>query len=289
MKTTGWPERFPVDKILECLELDENSFSGLKWRNPLSAWVSPGQPAGSRNQGGWIIRIDNNSYKCDHIVLLMNGCYPEDGQVCTHADGDVFNNAIDNIRWVHRSDKLYRERISARIAGSSTAYQREFDNLNSIRDWFQIDPNSPTGLSWRKGRPRGRAGAPAGCLLSSTGEYRVTLDSLQYSVARLVLWLSGREPEPGQVVMHVNGQRADNSPTNLEWISRSELARRNGRSTSRNFKYVIRDGNRFVSRYRHLNDQGMRVTEYVGEFSSAAEAEEAAIKHQGLNPGRIIA
>lgn len=288
MSTRKWPKRFPADYILEHLELAPDSPSGLKWKKSPNAWVTIGQFAGTRVQGGWILRIEGYSYKCDHVILLMNGQYPQDGQVCTHIDGDAFNNDINNIQWVHRSDKAYRRRINFKIANASAAYERERDNLEVIREWLKVDPDSPTGLSWRKGKRKVNAGTAAGCLMPMTNEYRVTLDSVSYSVARLVLWLTGQPAKPGEVVVHLNGQRTDNSPMNLKWMHRSELARQNGISTSKAYRYVLLDSGRFVARYRYVDEQGIRVYVCVGEFDSAIEAEAAAIQHQIQNHGRIF-
>jgi hypothetical protein len=38
-----------------------------------------------------------------------------------------------------------------------TPYEKEMQNMHLIKEWLEVNPSSPTGLTWKKQSNRGRA------------------------------------------------------------------------------------------------------------------------------------
>lgn len=89
-------------------------------------------------------------------------------------------------------------------------------NTHLISEYWQLDPNSPTGLSWTKHKryvPGSIPGAPACTSINSGGYYYGMLDGRNYFAHRVVYYLKhGSQPK---CVDHVDGVRTHNFPENL--------------------------------------------------------------------------
>lgn len=277
---TNWPERYPVAYILSYLQVDPASPSGLSWRNSPNHWIEKGGTAGSRSQAGWIITLLGGSFKCDHVVLMLSGSFPRKGQFVRHLNGNKFDNSVSNLQWTSHSNKLYRASLANGVSKSEASCQRELDNEAVIREWIELDDSSPTGLRWKKSKRRVRAGTQAGTI-SSKGVYKVVLESISYSAPRLVLLLSGHPPEPGKVVDHINGDQNDNRASNLRWITREELGKKNGSMTNPRYRHVYWIDGKFVARYKIQTSSSKRPeVVFVGEFDNPQEARDAVVKHR---------
>lgn len=89
-------------------------------------------------------------------------------------------------------------------------------NTRLIEEYWQLDPNSPTGLSWIKRKqyvPSSIPGAPACTSKNSGGYYYGMLGGHNYFAHRVVYYLKhGTQPK---CVDHLDGVRTHNFPENL--------------------------------------------------------------------------
>lgn len=88
--------------------------------------------------------------------------------------------------------------------------------LRRLREYFSVNPNSPSGLTWIK-HPAGRTkpiGVRAGTL--ATGSFWVvTLAGVTMQVHRIV-WAMVHDTDPGsRHIKHFDGDRMNNSVQNL--------------------------------------------------------------------------
>jgi hypothetical protein len=102
-----------LDYIRSYLALDPDSPSGLVWIKTTSRKVKPGMVAGySYGTGYYKVQLNGKRYRASHLVLYLNGIYPEKG--CTevdHIDRNPWNNAVSNLRWTTRSGNLSNRRV----------------------------------------------------------------------------------------------------------------------------------------------------------------------------------
>lgn len=90
-----------------------------------------------------------------------------------------------------------------------------------IQDLVQIDPSSPTGLSWKVARPRCKVGEPA-LKTVVDGYYCGEIKGVSYKAHRVVFYLThGYWPE---LVDHIDRCRTNNTPSNLRAATRAENA-----------------------------------------------------------------
>lgn len=94
-----------------------------------------------------------------------------------------------------------------------------------LNDLFHYDETSPSCLRWRVTTSNGKGGVDkvAG-QITDTGYYSVKVNSLKYSVSRIILMMRDINLE-GMVVDHVNGDRKDNRLENLRVCTYSENSR----------------------------------------------------------------
>jgi hypothetical protein len=98
------------DELLNCLEIDEASPSGLSWQTKKT---KSGKRAGYLNDKGyWIVRFKGKNYKCHRLILLISGKpQPIPGSEVDHIDRNPSNNLLSNLRWVDRSGNLANRKV----------------------------------------------------------------------------------------------------------------------------------------------------------------------------------
>jgi hypothetical protein len=88
-----------LEDLNHAFQLDPGLPSGLRWRNPLSFKMKPGQPAGSiMSNGYWQVCLRRKAYLCSRIVykIYNNGIDPGEFEV-DHYDRNKSNNAGSNL------------------------------------------------------------------------------------------------------------------------------------------------------------------------------------------------
>lgn len=103
----------------------------------------------------------------------------------------------------------------------TTAHELSFDYLN---EWFYIDPDSPSGLRWKKQQHRSKkyAGDQAGSILTKeTGKqyWQIKLNHKVYKVHRIVYLLTFGNIEQDLVIDHIDGNGLNNNISNLRLVS----------------------------------------------------------------------
>lgn len=113
-----------------------------------------------------------------------------------------------------------------------------------MNEWFYIDPECPSGLRWKKQRPRSRsrAGHQAGSVLKKTGNkqyWQVKIFDTVYKVHRIVYLLSKGSIEKNKVVDHIDGDGTNNSVDNLRLVTYFENA--HNKTVSQNKKLSVKN------------------------------------------------
>lgn len=145
------PSQKILDRMRECLYLDEGSATGLSWRIPTSNSVKVGNPAftAETQSGGYFYgRFCGVSVRAHRVVFYLHYGYWPAG-IIDHIDGDPKNNAPDNLRdstralnsanmtakgycWIKEKGKW-----RASIKKGSTFSMKYFDNEVAARSWYE--------------------------------------------------------------------------------------------------------------------------------------------------------
>ena len=148
--------------------------------------------------------------------------------------------------------------------------KREEDKID-FKDYFVVDPSSPTGLRWRddvkrfENNSRGGncwGGTPAGNRKAPKGKVKyviVTLNKKRYVVSRII-WtiLHGNIPK-GMIIDHLDGDPWNNNPSNLVCKTRAEnirncAKRKDNTSGVVGVRFVVKDSYTFcVGTYQDIN------------------------------------
>lgn len=141
-----------------------------------------------------------------------------------------------------------------------------------LRDFFQehvqIDPNSPSGLSWRRYKGRQITGRGA------DGYYRFQLGGKAWKAHRVVWCLHHGDVDCDLVVDHIDRNKANNRIDNLKL--KTHGGNRTNRVTGKG-KYARKRGNRWES---HFTMPASRKYIYVGMYDTEQEAHLAAISRR---------
>lgn len=111
-------------------------------------------------------------------------------------------------------------------------------------EWFYIDPECPSGLRWKKQRPRSRsrAGDQAGSILQKTNNkkyWQVKLFDTVFKVHRIVYLLKNGSIDRNKVVDHIDGDGTNNKVENLRLVTYFENA--HNKVVSQNKKLSVKN------------------------------------------------
>lgn len=119
--------------------------------------------------------------------------------------------------WIDRLPNLVNS-----IHASTVVLELEYEKFN---EWFYVDPESPTGLRWKKDNnansPMNRKfqGDVAGTLLNrkngTPSGYQLSLNAKRYYVHRVVWLLSTGSLDSNLVIDHIDNNPLNNKITNL--------------------------------------------------------------------------
>jgi hypothetical protein len=101
---------------------------------------------------------------------------------------------------------------------------RELPALERLRELFEIDPASPTGLRRLVAVGRFPAGSQAGGD-SGAGYWKIMVDGQQIHVHRIIFALRYGSIPDGHLVSHINADRRDNRAENLRVTAYSQGTR----------------------------------------------------------------
>lgn len=141
-----------------------------------------------------------------------------------------------------------------------------------LRDFFedhvQIDPDSPSGLSWRRYNGRHITGRRA------DGYYRFQLDGESWVVHRVIWCLTHGDVDPGVVIDHIDRNKANNSLENL----RETDQRQNCLNRTRKLRRFARfKDNRWEAQFTIPET---RSSIYCGRYKTEQEAHLAAVSRR---------
>jgi hypothetical protein len=89
----------------ENFELAPELPSGLKWKTNRGKAVIGGRAGTRYPDGYWKVSCRGKFFPTGHVVLVLNGIYPEaDTPEVDHIDRKQDNNCVSNLRWVNRKD-----------------------------------------------------------------------------------------------------------------------------------------------------------------------------------------
>jgi hypothetical protein len=141
--------------------------------------------------------------------------------------------------------------------------------ISRLKEVFELDPQSPSGLRNKTTRGRLKAGLPAGT--KGINYWIAAIDGTYYTVQRLVYALCHGVDPGDMLVDHINRDRYDNAPHNLRLVKHSlnainTGAHSNNTTGTRGVSYNQRD-DVFYAQIK-VNQKTM----HLGSFSTAEQA-----------------
>lgn len=134
--------------------------------------------------------------------------------------------------------------------------------------YFKLDPESPSGLSWR------RTGRHA-TSMDAHGYYRVTLNKSCYKVHRIIWCLNHGDVASEMVIDHIDRNRANNSLENLRLVDHYKNTLNRTRKKRR--KFYTRHQGRWLANFKM--PVSMELV-YVGTYDTEQEAHLAAVSRR---------
>lgn len=164
-------------------------------------------------------------------------------------------------------------------------YIAQLPNLEYLKECFEIDPSSPSGLRWAANRPlhhfknesvrkrwsTSSGNKPSGGILTN-GYYHSRLDSKRYPTHRIIFAIHNNTIDfQGKQIDHIDGNPLNNSPQNLRLVTASQnqfnrKKQKNNSSGHKNISFIKR-----LNKYRcAMQIDGEDI--YIGLFNTIEEA-----------------
>lgn len=163
----------------------------------------------------------------------------------------------------------------------STQAHRPLPKLEELNETFDLNPASPSGLSWSINRG-GRSGKRAGCA-GKHGEWRVELAGVAILVHR-VIWMMSTGSDPGEMLIdHIDRNPGNNDISNLRLATRSQNQRNStgwGRTSRFCGVHASPSKGKWCAQI-NSNKKRMHLGTFRCETSAAVAYDRAAILHHG--------
>lgn len=198
-----------------------------------------------------------------HRLIAETFCdNPNDYNIVIHKDGDPYNNAANNLKWMQAQEQKKTQE-------KRTAIQNEID-VKKEEGWkclSWLKPNtyyiSEWGEIWNSKNKK---------ILSPeirNGYKRVSIGGSRYSVHCLVYEAFVGEIPEGCVIDHIDGNRANNNISNLRFITQSE-----------NMKNAMKNGHKCQVPVLQFDKQNNFIKEYnnIQEAANAMGVTHAAVR-----------
>ncbi len=197
------PRALPEQRLL--LDLLTYDPETGKLYNKVSRVNAPaGKEAGGVSNGYRVVRVEGELYRA-HLIIWKMVYGTDPGGYLKHLDFDKLNNRLDNLVLPNEVPKAQNDNKPKELP--STAQLKEL-----------FDYNQATGELICKVRtgPRSVVGKPVGGY-DDRGYLTTGLNGVRYKLHRLIWrWMTGEDA--GSDLDHVNGDRGDNSWSNLRKV-----------------------------------------------------------------------
>ena len=122
-------------------------------------------------------------------------------------------------------EQAYQHAVHACLRTRSMPKFRPLPSIDRLKEIFELDEHSPSGLRNKVTRGRLRAGLPAGT--KGINYWIAAVDGHYYTVQRIIYAIYN-EVDPGDLVVdHINRDKYDNTPANLR-LANNQLNSANG-------------------------------------------------------------
>jgi hypothetical protein len=161
--------------------------------------------------------------------------------------------------------------------------------ISVLGEYFELDPNIPHGLRWKKKAARNTiVGGPAG-RRHSNGYWEVRFQTVLYKSSRIIYKIYNNGEDPGLYeIDHLDRDKNNNNGSNLVLATRADQNRNKPVKAISGFRHVSIDLRAERSRAPwianvSLRIKGKRTNNYLGYFLNPYEAAIAAIVYKREN------
>jgi predicted GIY-YIG superfamily endonuclease len=175
---------------------------------------------------GTLVRVNNTSHNSARGEKYK-GYVKNNGKLIPHIVAEFKTKA----EALNAEIELYKSISSTYLLNiNEPSGIKQMPNIEILEEYLYYDEGSPSCLRWKVNSRNTKVRGVAGGIHKSDGYYRVQLLGKSYMVHRIVCILHGLEIPDNFVVDHIDGNRANNTISNLKVCSFAENCRNKRRS-----------------------------------------------------------